>query len=181
MNKEIAQVRTVPPFSAAAEIERLVVKFRTVDPLAKITHEEMSETIGESSRSPRGRNIVSRARERIQRENGYVFRAINGVGYERVDDQGKEAIAGKDIKSINRKVSRTESVLDTITIERLEQRERENHVLNMTLIRMIKQASSGKFGRAVQKRISDSTANLDSINLLRLFGKTQKSANPLEK
>ena len=171
MSEEVVK----PPYSAAAEIERLVNRLIEAEPLEIITHDQMSETIGESATSPRGRNIVARSRERIRREHGYVFRAITGVGYERCDDPSKLSVVSDGIRSVRRKVRRSQGVLDVVELDKLEQANRTQYVLNKTVLGLLRQGSDPKFKKAVEQRLSDANSNLGKTDLLRLFGKKKES------
>lgn len=160
-----------PPYSAAAEVERLVNRLLDVEPLGTITHDQMSKAIGESATSPRGRNIAARARERIRREHGYVFRSVTGIGYERCDDPAKLAVTSDGISAVRRKVRKNEAVLDTVELEKLEQANRTQYVLNKTVLGLLRQGSDPRFKKAIERRLSDSSTNLGKTDLLRLFGK----------
>jgi hypothetical protein len=170
------EIQSKPPFSASAEVDALAIRFQQIEPFDQITHHDISTVIGEDCTLPRGRNIIYRARKRAQNEAGIVFRSISGIGYQRVDDSGKLEIAKDGVRAINRKVRKTEGVLDTVEIEKLEQVNRESYFLNKTLIGLLKQGSSSKFGRALQNRLKDSSANLGDTNLLKLFGKSAKKS-----
>jgi hypothetical protein len=170
-----------PPYSAAAEIERLVNRLLEVEPLETITHEQMSQTIGESATSPRGRNIVARARERIRREKGYVFRALTGIGYERCDDPAKLVITSEGIRSVRRKVRKNEAVLDSVELDKLEEANRTQYVLNKTVLGLLRQGSDPRFKKAIERRLSDSSTNIGKTDLLRLFGRKKEEKNGEEK
>jgi hypothetical protein len=176
-NEEVVK----PPYSAGAEIERLVNRLLEAEPLEVVTHDQMSETIGESALSPRGRNIVARAKERIKREHGFVFRALVGIGYERCDDPAKLAVVSGGIHSVRRKVRRTESVLNSVELDKLEEANRTQYALNKTVLGLLRQGSDPRFRRAIEKRLSDSSTNIGKTDLLRLFGRKKEEKNGEEK
>jgi hypothetical protein len=163
-----------PPYSASAEIERLIIRLLKVESMERISHDEISLTIGESATSPRGRNIVARARERIKREEGYVFRSITGIGYERCDDSNKLGVVSETIQSVRRKVRKGEGVLNTITLDELEAANRIVYLGHKTILGILRQGSNSKFKKAVERRLSDSSTNLGKTDLLRLFGRKKE-------
>ena len=161
-----------PPYSTGAEVEALCGALRRVAVLGQITHEIMGDVIGESAISPRGRGIVHKARVRLERDESIVFRAVNSVGLERCDDVGKIGVAKNGVRSVHRKVKRSETVLNAVTIEDLEQANKDQYFLNKTVLSMLKQASGTGFAKALQRRLSGNSENL-STNLLRLFGRSK--------
>ena len=165
-----------PPFSASAEVDILCDEMRRLDVGDKITWDQISDTIKEPSRGPRGRNIVHRARERLTRVDGIVFRSISGIGFERVNDVAKINMAHNGVKSLRRKAVKNLQTLSAVKeIEQLEKQNRDNYFLTKTILSMVKQSTGTSFGNALKKRLSDSSQNLESVNLLKLFGKTAKN------
>ena len=170
-----------PPYSASAEVDSLAERMREIQIGDRITWDEITEAIGEPSRGPRGRNIVGRARERLVRVDRIVFRSISGIGFERVNDAAKVDLAHKGVKSVRRKAIKNLQTLNAVEeIEKLEKLNRDQYFLTKTILGMVKQASGTSFGNTLQKRLSNSSENLESVNLLRLFGKSPKNRNESE-
>lgn len=172
MSEEI----TRPPFSTSAEVKLVVAALHKVPVNGRITHRELSQAMGESALSARGRAIVRKSRLRLEAGAGIVFRALNGVGLERCDEPAKVDVAKNGVRSVHRKVRRSLKILDAVQIEYLEEVNRQSYILNKTILGMLKQASGSRFDKALKERLGDCDENFGGTDLLRLFNRKRSGS-----
>lgn len=107
-----------------------------------VTYDELSNAVGFDVLSYRG--SMDTARKRLLTDNRMVICCVRGVGLRRADDVASIEVVEQGIEKIHRQARRTNKVVNTIDIHKLESSQRSRVLAQAAITGVLEHATSSR-------------------------------------
>lgn len=131
----------------------LVDLLRKVGVGEEITYETMTEAVGRDVQKDRGSLFT--ARNRLMRDEGICFCAVQNVGLRRLGDNEKVKVAGTYIDKIRRTSKRGMMLLASASYEGLDREGRQRHNLLASHLGTLAAISTSTAQKKLEGKMSD--------------------------
>jgi hypothetical protein len=151
------------------EARKILDFLETTKPHQQITYDFLRNLTGVND-IPRVRNYFKTAARRSFKKSGRSFKAIRGVGYERLDDEGKNAEYGVHLHKGRRSSNRARKLHESINYNELDALGRLTYLTNgMTLNEEKKVFSRARRNELAESVNKDGVLKASVDGILELF------------
>lgn len=141
-------------FEMSEEAKKILIAVKMTEPGSKLKYEALQNLTGVNDLA-RLRGYAYTAFRHAFKEWGMKFKSERGIGYARLDENGKNSAVALAITGINRRAKRTNRLHDAVAFNALDALGKLTHVTNATQLAEIKKAASRARRNKIAKVASD--------------------------